>query len=46
MDDGGDGCLDAESNARSGDIANTGFAEQNGKHTHTQMELEQLSQSV
>lgn len=31
--DTGDGCLDAESGARSGDIANTGFCVQNGKHT-------------
>jgi hypothetical protein len=39
--DNGDGCLDVESNARSGDIANSGFAVQNGKTT--QMELEQPS---
>lgn len=37
--DNGDGCLDAESGARSGDIANTGFCVQNGKQT--QMELSQ-----
>jgi hypothetical protein len=37
--DTGDGCLDAESGGRSGDIANTGFCVQNGKHT--QMELSQ-----
>lgn len=37
--DNGDGCLEEESNARSGDIANAGFAVQNGVK-QTQMELE------